>query len=342
MPRSARLDTPGALHHIIIRGIEGGKIFRDDNDREDFLSRLDRLLPETRTSCYAWAFIPNHTHFLFRTGEVPIATLMRRLLTGYAVYFNHRHKRNGQLFQNRYKSILCQEDAYLTELVRYIHLNPLRAGLVKSLDELDNYFYCGHSALMGNKKRDWQDVDYVLTYFGKQLLEARSQYHDFLSDGIQQGHRSDLTGGGLIRSLGGWSAITKGNLKDKHIKSDERILGDSDFVDSILSAADEKYERSYKLRGKLRRLGYDLDKIAKLAAEVCGIEPEDIFSRSRQKIKVRARSVFCYWASRELGISYAELARRLDISITAVSYSVERGEAIVKEKGCQLLDNLIT
>ena len=128
MPRSARLDAPGALHQIMIRGVERRKIFKDDDDREDFLGRLEKLLPITKTSCFAWALIPNHAHFLFRTGNESIATLMRRLLTGYAVYFNHRHKRSGQLFQNRYKSILCQEDAYLTELVRYIHLNPDRGG----------------------------------------------------------------------------------------------------------------------------------------------------------------------------------------------------------------------
>ena len=104
---------------------------------------------------------------------IRIATLMRRRLTGYAVYFNHRHRRSGQFFQNRYKSIFCQEDAYLTELVRYIHLNPFRAGLVKSLEELNKHLYCGHGVLMGNKKREWQDVDYVLTYFGKQRYSAR-------------------------------------------------------------------------------------------------------------------------------------------------------------------------
>jgi REP element-mobilizing transposase RayT len=113
MPRSSRLDALGALNHIMIRGIERRKIFKDDDDREEFLERLEKLLPITKTSCFAWALIPNHAHFLFRTGNAPIATLMRRLLTGYAVYFNHRHKRSGQLFQNRYKSILCQEDAYL-------------------------------------------------------------------------------------------------------------------------------------------------------------------------------------------------------------------------------------
>jgi REP element-mobilizing transposase RayT len=302
MPRSARLDAPGVLHHIIIRGIERRQIFKDDNDRADFLARLEKLLPVTKTSCFAWALIPNHAHFLFRTGNVPIATLMRRLLTGYAVYFNHRHKRSGQLFQNRYKSILCQEDAYLLELVRYIHLNPFRAGLVKSLDELTQYLYCGHSCLMGNKTRDWQDADYVLTYFGKQRYSARKHYHSFVSEGIHQGRRDDLMGGGLIRSLGGWSAISRNDLKGAHIKSDERILGDSDFVDSLLSSTDEKFERYYAVK----RSGYDLNKIAKRVASLCDVEPEDIFSKSRQKAKVKARSLFCYWAARELGISLTE------------------------------------
>ena len=114
MPRQARLDAPGVLHHIMIRGIERRKIFISDRDRKDFLERLARLLAETETDCYAWAFLPNHAHFLFRTGLTPLATVMRRLLTGYAVSFNSRHKRYGQLFQNRYKSIVCQEDAYLS------------------------------------------------------------------------------------------------------------------------------------------------------------------------------------------------------------------------------------
>jgi len=108
MPRTARLDAPVVLHHIMIRGIERRKIFMDDNDRDDFLTRLGKLIPETGKSCFYWSFVPNHAHFLFRTGSAPIASLMRRLLTGYAVYFNHRHKRSGQLFQNRYKSIFLE------------------------------------------------------------------------------------------------------------------------------------------------------------------------------------------------------------------------------------------
>ncbi len=119
MPRKARIDAPGALHHIIVRGIERRKIFYDDSDRENFLERLGLVLTESHTPCFAWALIPNHLHLLLKTGLTPIATLMRRLLTGYAVSFNRQHRRHGQLFQNRYKSVLCQEDAYLSGLAAY-------------------------------------------------------------------------------------------------------------------------------------------------------------------------------------------------------------------------------
>ena len=176
MPRKARIDAPGALHHIIVRGIERRKIFYDDNDRDDFLDRLGFILTDTKTPCFAWALIPNHLHLLLRTGVTPIATVMRRLLTGYAVSFNRRHRRHGQLFQNRYKSILCQEDPYLLELVRYIHLNPLRAGLVSDLKKLDKHPYCGHSVVVGKRKHDWQVTEYTLKFFSSKYSIARRRY----------------------------------------------------------------------------------------------------------------------------------------------------------------------
>lgn len=165
MPRQSRIDAPGAVHHIISRGIERKEVFKDNEDRINFIQRLRLIIKDTHTRCYAWALIPNHFHLLLKTGTVPISTVMRRLMTGYAMYFNRRHKRHGHLFQNRYKSILCQEDIYLKELVRYIHLNPVRARLVCNLDDLAVYPYSGHAALMGHAPNDWQDVDYVLSLF---------------------------------------------------------------------------------------------------------------------------------------------------------------------------------
>ena len=127
MPRKARIDAPGAVYHITIRGIERRPIFHSGSDRADLLQRLGRLLSETQTECFAWALIPKHVHFLLRTSRMPIAALMQRVLKEYAVSFK-KYRRHRNLFQSRYKSILCQEDIYLKELIRYIHLNPLRAG----------------------------------------------------------------------------------------------------------------------------------------------------------------------------------------------------------------------
>jgi hypothetical protein len=119
---------------------------------------------------------------------------MRRLLTGYAVTFNRRHRRHGHLFQNRYKSILCQEEVYLKELVRYIHLNPLRAKIVDDLKQLDTYAFCGHSALMDRVKRSWQEVNEVLGLFAAKHSQARGRYRSFVQKVIPQGRRKDLTG----------------------------------------------------------------------------------------------------------------------------------------------------
>ena len=152
MPRQARLDVPGILQHVMARGIERRKIFRDDKDRKSFLNRLSIILEETQTQCYAWSLISNHFHLLLRTGPTPLSKVMRRLMTGYAVTFNKRHKRSGHLFQNRYKSVICEEDPYLLELIRYIHLNPIRSGLVNDLKELDRYPWTGHSAILSHRK----------------------------------------------------------------------------------------------------------------------------------------------------------------------------------------------
>ena len=133
MARGPRLDAPGSLHHVIVRGIERRRIFETEKDREDFLDRLETVVTEGKATCFAWALIPNHAHILLRTGAAPLAKMMRRLLTGYAVSFNLRYQRAGHLFQNRYKSMICEEDSYLLELVRYIHLNCIRAGLVRGI-----------------------------------------------------------------------------------------------------------------------------------------------------------------------------------------------------------------
>ena len=199
MPRKARIDAPGALHHIMARGIEKRNIFYDDFDRDTFVDRLGAVIPETQTACFAWALMPNHVHMLVRTGPAPISKVMQRLLTGYSMGFNRRHKRHGHVFHNRFKSILCQEVTYLVERVRYIHLNPLRTGLMTEFKALEAYAYTGHGIILGRSLNNWQDTAYLLGLFGKKVAIARRRYEAFVEKGIAKGRRPELVGGGLVK-----------------------------------------------------------------------------------------------------------------------------------------------
>lgn len=325
MPRHARLDAPGVLHHIIVRGIERRLIFRDDSDRDRFVDRMGRLFIDTRTPCLAWALLGTHAHLLLKTGSVPLHTVMARLLTGHAVTFNRRHRRHGQLFRNRYKSVLCQEDAYLTELVCYIHLNPLRAGIVKELDDLSRYPYSGHPALMGKVSHPWQDVASVLFHFGATVKTARKHYVSSMESRLVRGKRPELTGGGLLRSYGSWEEVRKRG--SERIKGDERILGDSAFVHRILSA-----ER-LSPRTAASQVGLTLDALAQRASNLYDITSEQLRSRSRRSHLVEARSLFCFWAVRHGGYPAAHVAAFLSMTPPAVGYAVERGEIIARDKG---------
>ena len=346
MPRQARLDAPGVLQHVMARGIERRKIFRDDKDRASFLERLAVILEETQTQCYAWALIPNHFHFLLRTGQTPLSTVMRRLMTGYAVTFNLRHRRAGHLFQNRYKSVVCEEDAYLLELTRYIHLNPLRAGLVEDLNTLDKYAWSGHSVLMGKlqnplipemketsqPERQGQPekpsltlaektVDEVLRHFGSALNDARQHYRAFVEKGIKQGRRPELQGGGLVRSAGGDTSVLSPKRKENRELSDQRILGGGDFVGAVLQKSERLLEKKYKPK-------QTIDDLIAVVADKVGISPELICSGSRQRKYSEARALVAYMAVEETGHSAAEVARHLGVRRVNVLRSAKKGRKI--------------
>src|SRR3989337_1685227 len=184
MPRQARLDVPGALHHIMVRGINKSAIFNDDQDRQKFLERLRENVITAGAVVYAWVLMTNHVHILFKSGKQGISVVMRKQLTWYAQYYNRRHRRTGHLFENRYKSILCDEDNYLLALIRYIHLNPVRAGIVATMSELDKYHWSGHSAVMNKQECPWMDTAYVLLQFNDTRRRARNAYRRFVHEGI--------------------------------------------------------------------------------------------------------------------------------------------------------------
>jgi putative transposase len=322
MPRGPRLDAPGSLHHVIVRGIERRKIFENDKDRKDFLRRLGQVVIEEQATCFAWSLLPNHAHILLRTGSIPLAKMMRRVLTGYAVSFNLRHQRSGHLFQNRYKSILCEEDAYLLELVRYIHLNCIRARLVTDVECLDRYPWSGHSVLMGNEHRAWQARGEVLTYFSEKEKIARRRYRQFIVDGISSGRREELTGSG-IRGRG------EKREEESERQSEPRILGSSPFVERIL----KEEERHVRERALLRRKGIDVEGLMNLIGKKMGVTREEIMGQGQRREVSIARSVFCYLASKNLGKTGRELSRALRLTPAAIHYAIMRGERFLDENG---------
>lgn len=331
MPRQARINYPGTLNHIIARGIERRLIFVDDHDRVNFIARLGEIFKKTSTECYAWVLMPNHFHLLLVAGKRSLSHVMQSLLTGYAIYFNHRHRRMGHLFQNRYKSILCEKDTYFLELVRYIHLNPIRAKIVKDVEGLNRYVWSGHRVLMGRGEYNWQNCGEVLGMFSNNINDARAEYYQFVKDGINQGKRNDLIGGGLIRSLGGWSIAvqTKG---DERQMGDERILGSGEFVEEVLKAVDEQEDQ----QSRLIRRGWDADKILNYVAHASGIEREEIIGNSKQRDIVKARILTCQLLIDDLGIKQIKVARMFNISKSAVNKNIEKGKKIIKEMKIEL------
>jgi len=323
MPRHARLDVPGTLHHVMARGIEGRTIFQDEEDRQAFLERIRSLVRETGTRVLAWALMDNHVHLLLISGPAGLPTFMRRLLTGYAIGFNRRHRRWGHLFQNRYKSILCELDPYLLELVRYIHLNPFRAKVVQDLEELETYAWCGHGILTGRRKNDWQETDFVLGFFGSKEKKAIKAYQEFMEAGKDLGPRPELVGGGLIRSLGGWSAVLSLRQQGEREAYDERILGGGDFVQAVLEESDQKMARQIRARKKTGSLA----RIIKEQCREAEVNERELRSGSRRRAVSELRRRLCFYLYRELGIPLAEIARQVGVGTSGVAMAIKGLEA---------------
>jgi REP element-mobilizing transposase RayT len=320
MPRKARLDIPGALHHIMVRGINRSPIFLDDQDRQRFLDRLGNEVMRGKCFIYAWALMENHVHILFKSGQHGISTVMRRLLTWYAQYFNRRHGRTGHLFENRYKSILCDEDSYLLALVRYIHLNPVRTGSVSSLAELNRYSWSGHSAIIGKKGYSWMSPDYVLSQFGRKRHAARQGYLRYVEEGIPLGRIPELTGGGLVRSLGGWSRVIALRKEGQGEESDERILGGGDFVEGVLREVEARQLRQLKVRRK----GITVGDIMREECDRAGVNVGGVIQGGRRKSVSGVRARIAYRCMEEIGLSAAEVARRLGVTTSTIIRAAEK------------------
>jgi len=345
------------------------------------LDRLALILEETQTQCYAWALIPNHFHALLRTGATPLSKVMRRLMTGYAVTFNKRHRRSGHLFQNRYKSIVCEEDPYLLELVRYIHLNPLRAGMVKDLRELDKYPWTGHSTILGRRKNPLmpnketknspsargglvsdsfvrklaekqknpnnpvnpvqtqkalteKTVEDVLGHFGDTVKVSRRRYRQFVKNGVDQGKRPELQGGGLVRSAGGNKAGLLGRKKEEREKGDERILGSGEFVGNIL--ADSEKIEGYKFLRKV-----SLSELVEKVSTYLDADKDEVISGNRRQKNCHARDLISFVAAKSMGYKFNDIAEILGIHPVTAGRCAEKGRKLIdNDEGIwDMLDN---
>lgn len=317
MPRGPRLDAPGILHHVVVRGIERRPIFRDDRDRDDFVRRLSDLALAQAIRIYAWALLPNHAHLLVRTEGKPLARAMRSLLTGYAGTFNRRHHRAGHLFQNRYKSIVIEEEPYFLELVRYLHLNPLRAGVVADLPALARYPYCGHAALLGHRACPWQNTRAVLGRFSTRLKDARRGYRSFVVAGVPQGRRPDLQGGGLVRSAGGWTGVQALRRGREHFATDERVLGSPAFVEALRQ--DVEVQRGRDQRGR------SMEVLIERVCESVGVSPEALEGGSRLPDVCRVREGIAYLWVECWGRSGRHLAAVLGVRPQSIYRAAQRG-----------------
>ena len=322
MPRQARIDIMGLLYHVMSRGIERRRIFLEDGDYMAFQARVSEWLKKTGAKCLAWCLMPNHFHLLVLRGQRPLSEMMHHTMTGYAINFNIKHRRVGHLFQNRYKAIICDLDAYLSELVPYIHLNPLRAGIIKNLTDLGNYKWCGHAAVVRSVEDGILDRGALLQYLGDTENGATEKYSQLLAERANNKRQNDVSGGGLLRSFGGMSSALKACRTTNKVFFDQRILGGSDFTENVLKAVDEPTGIETKSR---------VEVLAE-AENITGVSRDDIFRHTRERKVFKARAIYCYLCSKEAGISGSELMQELRISSGGISKLVAKGQAFIREK----------
>ena len=305
MPRVHRFEFPGALVHIMSRGLNGIELFRDDEDRHFFLQRLAESLRVTGYTCHAWALMDNHYHLLLRTSELPMSKVMRPLNGSFGRWYNKKYGRRGYLYQDRFKSILCQDQEYAHRLIRYIHLNPVRVGTVKTLRELELWEWCGHGCLVGNHTVAFQDRTEALRRFGRTTGEAVRAYRAFVQAGLDENGSADA-----------------GELADDHRaeldasqKGLPAIVGNPEFVRLALS----KNKQRLLL---VKRFKDNPEALNELAGQVCAkhaIALADLQRRGRNNPRSTARKDFCARAHSELQASDTAIARYLQVTLPSVS-----------------------
>lgn len=296
MARKPRIHIPGGLYHVILRGNGGQPVFLTAEDRYRFYLLLQEGTCRFAYRVHAFCLMTNHIHLALQVGNIPLSRGMQNLSFRYTRWINQRERRTGHLFQGRYKAVLIDGDSYLLELIRYIHLNPVRAGVVTS----DEYPWSSHSAYLGKELLPWLTTDRLLVQFGKTLSKARVRYKSFVLDGMREDHRPEFYGGA----------------------EDSRVLGDDSFVDNCLSAVGD-----VPLRITVQELA---DKVG----STYDIDAATLKSRSQQRSASEARAVVG-WLARELDcVTLSDVGRHFNRDVGSISSSVRRlSERTQKEPG---------
>ena len=310
MARKPRLEVEGGLYHIMTRGNNRQLIFGDDDDCQKMLRLLAEQKAKLPFYLYAYCLMPNHIHLLVERREDAIGRVMHRLLTGYSRYYNRKYGRVGHLFQKRYKAILCQTDQYLAELVRYIHLNPVRAKMVSNPS---GYGYSSHRAYLGLDEPGLVDIEPVLRLFGATKKLARERYERFVSASIKRGH-----------------------CEEYYPAEDQRILGSEGFV-----------EETKRRVGEIRRGAGaavkqsstpELASLVDAVAKASGLTQEEICGSGKSKRIVMAKEAVII-VGRDLGARNAGLAKVMGVDSSVVSRRFDSGR--LRLKGSDELQKLV-
>lgn len=288
MARKPRLHINGGVYHVMQRGNGGQDIFFDDDDRRHFYSLLEQGVAHYGHRIHGFCLMNNHVHLAMQVGEKPLTQIMQNLSFRYTRWMNKKQQRIGHLFQGRYKAILVDQDAYLLELVRYIHLNPVRARLV---EQPQDYAWSGHRAYLGQETLPWLTTDWVLGQFGTQPAACRWRYAAFVSERQGEGRRDDFHGGGSI---------------------DCRVLGGDDFAEKVLKQPCLSARR------------ITLDKLVKAVCKEYRMDEPSLAVANRTRLASEARHVIGWLAQQSGRITLTEVAKRFGRDVTTLSHGVRQ------------------
>ncbi len=320
MPRRCRMDQTDSVHHVMARTVEGRPLFADDSDRAAFVSRLSDACSGSSTAVIAWALMDNHLHLLVRCGDRPLSQFMQIVLGGYARYFNDRHRRKGHLFQGRFKSILVNDSLYLLTAVRYIHLNPVAAGIVADLDELDVYPWTGHRALIGGCRIEGQDTNMVfrnLPALGS-CSDPAEAYRALMRSSSSP---VDYVGSAYLLGLDGLHSASWEDILARSDSQRTPVLGDLD------RCRGNAREAGRELAGRVRDRSVSHQRVEAILDEITtkwGVSIDQLRGRSRKGPVTEARRQAAVRLVREAGFSMADAGRALGISKQSIGYLVEK------------------